>query len=202
MLLFGSQQKGIPMPWKEWSEHQTKYIHQLSTPYSIWRTFFRFENGWREPKLSHKVKGPKRGPKSQKRFSTCTLTINALTNKNDVGSQAFQLLKFQSEDCLRSSSSARLAASHHYKARDGKGWIPLVWLLGYNESLSDSMGSCMFDWYVWTMTKQSLSSTIEVLILSWCVSTHFVIVWGHTLGEYSRVNKLFAWQIGCHTFKT
>ena len=60
MLLFGSQQKGIPMPWKEWSEHQTKYIHQLSTPYSIWRTFFRFENGWREPKLSHKVKGPKR----------------------------------------------------------------------------------------------------------------------------------------------
>ncbi len=71
MLLFGSQQKGIPMPWKEWSKHQTKNIHQLSTPYSIWRTFFRFENGWREPKLSHKVKGPKRGPKSQKRFSTC-----------------------------------------------------------------------------------------------------------------------------------
>ena len=72
MPLFGSRRKGIPMLWKELPKHQTKYIHQLSTPYSIWRTFLGFENGWRELKLSHKVKGPKRGPKSQKRFPTCT----------------------------------------------------------------------------------------------------------------------------------
>ncbi len=30
------------------------------------------KNRWREQKLSHEVKGPKRGPKSQKQFSTCT----------------------------------------------------------------------------------------------------------------------------------
>ena len=34
-----------------------------------------------------------------------------------------------------------------------------------------------------------IEPTIEVLILSWRVFMHFVIVRGHTLGEYSRVNK-------------
>jgi len=45
MPLFGSWPKGIPMPWKELSEHQTKYIHQLSTPYPISGTLFGFEIG-------------------------------------------------------------------------------------------------------------------------------------------------------------
>ena len=49
-----------------------KYTHQLPKPYSIWRAFVGFTNGWREVKLSCKVKGPISGLRSQKRFSTCT----------------------------------------------------------------------------------------------------------------------------------
>ena len=68
--------------------------------------------------------------------SHVTLTINAWRTKTTVGLKAFQLLKFQREDCLRSSSSARIGGKPSlYKGRDGKGWIPLVWLVGYNESL-------------------------------------------------------------------
>jgi hypothetical protein len=72
MPLFGSQPKGIPMPWKEFSKHQTQYIHQLSTPYPISGMLFGFKIGWQEPKLRDEVLSPKRGPKPQKRFSTCT----------------------------------------------------------------------------------------------------------------------------------
>ena len=43
-----------------------KYIHQLSTPYSIWCTFFSFEIRWGEGKLRDKVLSPKSGPESQK----------------------------------------------------------------------------------------------------------------------------------------
>jgi hypothetical protein len=58
---FWARPKGIPMPWKELLEHQTKYIHQLSTPYPISGTLFGFEIRWWEPKLRDKVIGPKRG---------------------------------------------------------------------------------------------------------------------------------------------
>jgi hypothetical protein len=109
--------------------------------------------------------------------------------KRQLDWRCFNCWNFKVRTVYDQARVLELAASHHYKGRDGKGWIPLVWLLGYNESLSDSIGSWILDWYVWTMTKQSLSSTIEVLILSWRVFMHFVIVWGHTLGEYSRVNK-------------
>jgi hypothetical protein len=60
--LFVSPHKGIPMSWKEMPRHQTKYIHQLSTPYPISGTLFGFEIGWREQKLRDKALGPKRGP--------------------------------------------------------------------------------------------------------------------------------------------
>ncbi len=62
MPLFGSPRKGIPMPWKEMPQHQTKYIHQLSTPNPISGMLFGFKIGWWEPKLRDEVLGPKRGP--------------------------------------------------------------------------------------------------------------------------------------------
>jgi hypothetical protein len=61
------------MPWKESSEHHTKYAQQLSKPYSIWCAFFSLGNGWWEAKSSCKVKGPRSGLKSQKQFSTCII---------------------------------------------------------------------------------------------------------------------------------
>ena len=136
--------------------------------------------------------------------SHVTLTINAWRTKTTVGLKAFQLLKFQREDCLRSSSSARIGGKPSlYKGRDGKGWIPLVWLLGYNESLSDSMGSWILDWYVWTMTKQSLSQQLRCW---YCHGVFLCILWLSEVTLLENIHEwtsLFVWwQIGCHTFKT